>query len=50
MLLGRTGNRVRSFGDSFQNELNEFLMTAEKYRGEPYLIIDIRDNHGGNTS
>jgi len=42
--------RIRSFGDTHQDELNEFLNTAQKYGDEPYLIIDIRDNHGGNTT
>jgi len=39
---------LRAFDDYYYNELEAFLETAEKYRGEPYLILDIRGNGGGN--
>jgi hypothetical protein len=42
--------RVRSFGDSAAKELTQFIETAAKYRGEPYLIVDIRGNGGGNET
>jgi len=41
--------RARSFGDYYSDELNRFLQAADRYKGEPYLIIDIRGNSGGNT-
>jgi hypothetical protein len=41
--------RVRSFADYYGRELETFLDTAEEYRGEPYVILDIRGNRGGNT-
>ncbi len=40
---------VGSFSDSHGEELEAFLETAQKYRGEPYLILDIRGNGGGNS-
>ncbi len=40
---------IRDFRDEFRSELEAFLSTAEKYRGEPYLILDIRENGGGNS-
>ncbi len=40
--------RARSFSDYYTDELNQFLQTAGRYKGEPYLIIDIRGNSGGN--
>ena len=40
---------VRSFEDTHSDELEEFLQTATKYRGVPYLILDIRQNRGGNS-
>ncbi|NOR83073.1 MAG: hypothetical protein GQ526_06225 [Ardenticatenales bacterium] len=41
--------RVRSFDDRYSDELERFLQAAVKYKGEPYLILDIRGNPGGNT-
>ncbi len=40
--------RARSFSDYYTDELNQFLQAASRYKGEPYLIIDIRGNSGGN--
>ncbi|MBU7027956.1 MAG: hypothetical protein HXS48_13555 [Theionarchaea archaeon] len=40
---------VRSFRDAYHGEMEAFVQTAEKYRGEPYLILDIRGNGGGNS-
>ena len=40
--------RARSFSDYYTDELNQFLQTAGRYKGEPYLIIDVRGNSGGN--
>jgi len=40
--------RVRSFGDYYLNELNQFVKTASNHRGEPVVILDIRGNGGGN--
>ena len=40
--------RIRSFSDHHVEFLDQFLSTAQKYRGEPCLIIDIRGNGGGN--
>jgi hypothetical protein len=40
--------RIRSFSDHHVEYLDQFLSTAQKYRGEPCLIIDIRGNGGGN--
>lgn len=40
---------VRSFADAYHSEMEAFVQTAEKYRGEPYLILDIRGNGGGNS-
>lgn len=43
--------RARSFGDYYRGkELDEFLETANRYKGEPYLILDLRQNSGGNTN
>ena len=39
---------IRSFSDSHIDDLEKFLQTAEKYRSEPYIILDIRGNRGGN--
>jgi hypothetical protein len=39
---------IRSFSDSYTVELERTLQTAEKYKGEQYLILDIRGNRGGN--
>jgi len=41
--------RARSFADYYGADLNRFLQTASTYREEPYLILDIRGNSGGNT-
>ncbi|MFQ5820471.1 MAG: S41 family peptidase [Candidatus Heimdallarchaeota archaeon] len=40
--------RIRSFSDHHAEDLTQFLKTAEKYRGNPCLIMDIRGNGGGN--
>ncbi|MBU7016174.1 MAG: hypothetical protein HXS44_01600 [Theionarchaea archaeon] len=40
--------RIRSFSDHHVEFLDQFISTAQKYRGEPCLIIDIRGNGGGN--
>ena len=40
--------RVRSFNDYYAEQLNAFLQAADRYKGEPYLILDIRGNAGGN--
>ena len=39
---------VRSFTHHDFTELEKFLKTAEKYRGEPVVILDIRGNGGGS--
>ncbi len=41
--------RARSFADAYADEMNDFVATAKQYHGEPYLILDIRGNGGGNT-
>jgi hypothetical protein len=41
--------RVRSFADYYSDELSQFLQAADKYKGEPYVIVDIRGNTGGST-
>jgi len=41
--------RVRSFADYYADDLEQFLQAAVKYKGEPYVILDIRGNPGGNT-
>jgi len=40
--------RIRSFSDHHSEYINQFLAAAQKYRGKPILIIDIRGNGGGN--
>jgi len=40
--------RIRSFSDHHAEYINQFLTTAQRYRGAPILIIDIRGNGGGN--
>jgi hypothetical protein len=40
--------RVRTFGDYYLDELNQFVKTASNHRGEPVVILDIRGNGGGN--
>ena len=40
--------RIRSFSDHHAEYLNQFLEMADKYRGAPFLIVDIRGNGGGN--
>jgi hypothetical protein len=42
--------RAHSFGDSHTDILNDFVSSAEKYRNEPYVIIDVRGNGGGNSA
>lgn len=42
--------RVRSFGDYFQETLDEFTKTATSHRGDPVVVVDIRGNGGGNES
>jgi hypothetical protein len=41
--------RARSFADYYEADLSRFLQAANTYQGEPYLILDIRGNSGGNT-
>jgi len=41
--------RARSFADYYEADLNRFLQAANTYQEEPYLILDIRGNSGGNT-
>ncbi len=41
--------RLRSCADYFARELEELVDHAPRYRGEPYLVLDIRGNGGGNT-
>lgn len=41
--------RIRAFADYYGRELEAIVNRAESYRGEPYVILDIRDNGGGNT-
>lgn len=40
--------RIRSFSDHHAEYIDQFLETAQKYRGNPVLIVDIRGNGGGN--
>ena len=40
--------RIRSFSDHHAEYINQFLAAAQKYRGAPILIVDIRGNGGGN--
>lgn len=40
--------RIRSFSDHHIAYIDQFLSAAQKYRGEPCLIVDIRGNGGGN--
>lgn len=40
---------VGSFSNDYIEQLEKFLQTAEKYRSEPYLILDIRSNTGGSS-
>ena len=40
--------RIRSFSDHHVEYIDQFLESAQKYRGEPILILDIRGNGGGN--
>jgi len=42
--------RAHSFGDSHTDILSDFVSTAQEYRGEPYVIIDVRGNGGGNCA
>jgi len=42
--------RAGSFGDYYGRELTEFLETADTYRDEPYAVVDLRGNGGGNTN
>lgn len=50
---GRLGGvpvvRADSFGDYYRQELDAFVESASTYRGEPYVVVDIRGNGGGNT-
>ena len=43
--------RIRSFSDAaaYTEYINQFFETAQKYKGAPCLIIDIRGNIGGNA-
>ncbi len=40
----------RSFLSVYEDELEEFLQTAESFKDENYLILDIRGNNGGSTT
>lgn len=40
--------RIRSFSDMYSKELNQFVATANKHRGTPVVIVDLRGNGGGN--
>jgi len=40
--------RIRSFGDSAPNQLNQFAQTGTSCRKEPVVILDLRGNGGGN--
>lgn len=40
--------RARSFGDYYQETLNQFPKTATQHRDDPVVIVDIRGNGGGN--
>ena len=42
--------RVRTFADYYGRELEAFVAGAARYRGEPYVILDVRGNRGGNTT
>jgi hypothetical protein len=42
--------RAGAFGDFYRRELTEFVQTGGNYRGEPYAVVDIRGNGGGNTN
>ncbi len=42
--------RAHSFGDSYTDNLGDFVLTAERYKGEPYVIVDVRGNGGGNSA
>jgi hypothetical protein len=42
--------RAGAFGDFYRRELTEFLQTADEYQGEPYAVVDLRGNGGGNTN
>ena len=39
---------IRSFGDHPREYIDRFLDSADRYKGEPCLIVDIRGNGGGN--
>jgi len=39
---------IRSFGDHPREYIDRFLESADRYKGEPCLIVDIRGNGGGN--
>jgi len=41
--------RIRTCSDVFGRELRALVEHAASHRGEPYLILDIRGNGGGNT-
>ena len=36
------------FQTPYADELNQFVKSASSHRDEPVIIVDIRDNHGGN--
>jgi len=40
--------RIRSFGDHPREYIDRFLDSANRYKGVPCLIVDIRGNGGGN--
>ena len=41
--------RMRSFADYYGRELKALVDRAQTYRGEPYVILDVRGNGGGST-
>ncbi len=42
--------RVRSFGDVYEDILDDFVATASAHKDDPVLLLDIRGNQGGNEA
>jgi hypothetical protein len=42
--------RIRSFSDHHKEYIDQFLESANRYKDEPCLIVDIRGNGGGNMA